>query len=306
MRVSNADEESFASRRAALTGAGRSVSIVPYSSWPFAGVELARRIERAECGLLADAASAARRRDPAAGAMALSLGGGIATWTGPGSPFNKVAGLGGAEGLDEDALENVEAEFRARGAAVQVELANLGDPSIGARLTRRGYVLVGFENVLGLPLPAAAAPTPASIEVTESGPDELAAWLDVVVAGFASADAQGASTHEEFARAVLETSVADLAASGRVRRYLARVDGRIAGAASLRAADDVAQLCGSATLPAERRRGVQTTLLGARLAAAKGCDIAVVTTAPGSRSQQNVQRLGFGLLYSRAILVRGT
>jgi hypothetical protein len=34
-----------------------------------------------------------------------------------------------------------------------------------------------------------------------------------------------------------------------------------------------------------------------------GCEVAVVTTLPGSKSQQNVQRLGFDLLYTRAILV---
>jgi hypothetical protein len=53
---------------------------------------------------------------------------------------------------------------------------------------------------------------------------------------------------------------------------------------------------------------VQTALLVTRLvdAAAEGCDIAVVTTAPGSKSQQNVQRQGFSLLYTRAVLVRDT
>ena len=63
---------------------------------------------------------------------------------------------------------------------------------------------------------------------------------------------------------------------------------------------------GAATAPAHRRRGVQTALLSARLAdaAAAGCDIAVVTTQPGSKSQQNVQRRGFDLLYTRAVLVR--
>jgi hypothetical protein len=57
---------------------------------------------------------------------------------------------------------------------------------------------------------------------------------------------------------------------------------------------------------AHRRRGVQTALLSARLAgaAAAGCDIAVVTTQPGSKSQQNVQRRGFDLLYTRAVLVK--
>ena len=49
-----------------------------------------------------------------------------------------------------------------------------------------------------------------------------------------------------------------------------------------------------------------TALLTARLAhaAAAGCDIAVVTTQPGSKSQENMQRHGFDLLYTRAILVK--
>ena len=88
--------------------------------------------------------------------------------------------------------------------------------------------------------------------------------------------------------------------------YLALRDGVIAGGASLRMTEGIAQLTGAATAPAHRRRGVQTALLLARLtdAAAAGCDIAVVTTQPGSRSQQNVQRRGFDLLYTRAVLVK--
>ena len=89
-------------------------------------------------------------------------------------------------------------------------------------------------------------------------------------------------------------------------RYVALRDGVIAGGASFRMAEGVAQLAGAATAPAHRRRGVQTALLSARLAdaAAAGCDVAVVTTQPGSKSQQNVQRQGFDLLYTRAILVK--
>jgi len=80
----------------------------------------------------------------------------------------------------------------------------------------------------------------------------------------------------------------------------------IAGGARLRMAEGIAQLTGAATAPAHRRRGVQTALLSARLAdaAAAGCDIAVVTTQPGSKSQRNVQRQGFDLLYTRAVLVK--
>jgi hypothetical protein len=51
---------------------------------------------------------------------------------------------------------------------------------------------------------------------------------------------------------------------------------------------------------------VQTALLSARLAdaAVAGCDVAVITTQPGSKSQQNAQRQGFDLLYTRAVLVK--
>ena len=54
-----------------------------------------------------------------------------------------------------------------------------------------------------------------------------------------------------------------------------------------------------------RRPGIQSALLSYRLAdaAAAGCDVAVITTQPGSRSHQNAQRRGFDLLYTRAVLV---
>jgi GNAT superfamily N-acetyltransferase len=80
----------------------------------------------------------------------------------------------------------------------------------------------------------------------------------------------------------------------------------MAGCASLRLDDGLAQLCGAATLPEFRRRGIQTAFLNRRLAeaVAEGCDLALVTTQPGSKSQENSQRQGFTLLYSRAMLVK--
>ena len=74
----------------------------------------------------------------------------------------------------------------------------------------------------------------------------------------------------------------------------------------MRLCEGIAQLCGAATLPEHRRHGVQSALLRGRLeiAGRAGCDVAVVTTQPGSKSQENVQKQGFELLYTRAILVR--
>jgi len=182
----------------------------------------------------------------------------------------------------------------------------LGDPAVGALLTRRGYTLQGFENVLGRALPVEPAAASAGVSVSPSPEGELREWLDVVVTGFASPDAQGVASHESFPREALEGVMGDLAAADGFARYLARRNGAVAGGASLRLFEGVAQLCGAATLPEHRRQGVQSALLAARLeiAGRSGCDVAVVTTQPGSKSQENVQRQGFELLYTRAVLVR--
>jgi GNAT superfamily N-acetyltransferase len=145
--------------------------------------------------------------------------------------------------------------------------------------------------------------TPPGVEVRLS--DDRAAWLDVVVDGFAHPDAEGVPAHEDVPREVIENVIADVEQAG-ATPYLAYRDGVVAGGGSVRMADGLAQLTGAATAPAHRRRGVQTALLSARLAdaARAGCDIAVVTTQPGSKSQQNIQRRGFHLLYTRAVLVK--
>ena len=272
----------------------------------FCDTALAARVERAESGLVARTGDAARGRLGDAECLAIPIGGGIASFTGANSPFNKVAGLG-FDGVPGDAeFEAVERAFARRAAPVQVELANLADPAIGGALTARGYRLVNFENVLGLDLAAPPRPVaPPGVEVRTIGEDHFAQWLDVVLDGFAHGDGQGVPSHEEFRREVVAAAERDLVAAGAVC-YLALRDGTVAGGASMRMADGIAQLTGAATAPAHRRHGVQTALLAARLAdaAAAGCDLAVVTTQPGSRSQHNAQRRGFDLLYTRAILVR--
>jgi GNAT superfamily N-acetyltransferase len=272
----------------------------------FCDTALAERIERVETQLITLGGNAARARTAQPG-FVIPLAGGVATFCEDGSPFNKVAGLGFHGVPSAGQLDEVERSFAARNCPVQVELSNLADPAIGALLSDRGYRLVSFENVLGRaidgePEPVAAAP---GVEVRRSGDEEFEAWHRAIADGFAHPDTQGVASHEEFPDDIIERAERDLAAAGGVR-YVALHDGIVAGGAGLRIADGVAQMTGAATAPAHRRHGIQTALLAARLAAAAsaGCDIAVVTTQPGSKSQQNVQRRGFDLLYTRAVLVK--
>jgi ribosomal protein S18 acetylase RimI-like enzyme len=269
----------------------------------FADVALACRIELAESRLAAALAGAA----DAPAAAIREVGGGIAALVGPGSPMNKIVGLGFAP-LDSGVLAEVEASWREREEPVRIELCALADPDVLALLAARGYQLMAFENVLGLDLLHVfdAEPLEVGVGVERVRDGTLSAWASVAVDGFAAPDGTGAVV-DEYARDVLEHVMADFARTPGMRRYLARYDGMPAGAASIRLEHGIAQLCGATTLPEYRRRGIQRALLAARIeeARAEGCELAVITTAPGSQSQANAQRRGFSLLYTRAVLIKG-
>jgi len=271
----------------------------------FCDTDLAARIERVEVQLITLSNEAARRRAGTAG-FVIPVAGGAASFAGAGSPYNKVAGLGFGGVPDAAALDEIERSFAAYGAPVQVELAHLADPAVLAMLAVRGYRLESFENVLGRALTDEPERVmPPGVEVRLSTEDESGVWLDVVAEGSVHPDTQGVPWYEEFPREAIIAAERDSAEAGDVR-YAALRDGGIVGGATMRIAEGVAQLTGAATVPAHRRRGVQTALLSARLAdaAAAGCDVAVIITQPGSKSQQNAQRQGFDLLYTRAVLLK--
>lgn len=78
---------------------------------------------------------------------------------------------------------------------------------------------------------------PDGITVRHSGTDELTAWLDVVVEGFAAPDGQGVPSHESFPREVLSRAIGALATVEGEQRYVALRDGAVAGGASMRLLD---------------------------------------------------------------------
>jgi GNAT superfamily N-acetyltransferase len=274
----------------------------------FATGSLARRIERAEASLIAESATAARQRAGGQRAFTVSVRGGIAAFVEAESPINKVAGLGFDGVPTDEEMAVLERTYAERGAPVVVELSSFADPCVGRLLTRRGYELIGYENVSGKTLeqPVAGMERDDALTIARVGPAEAAAWLDAVTTGFLNPDSyDGLPSHESYAREAIERATSDMASADGFERYVAYRHGVLAGGASFRSFEGVAQLCGSATLPGHRRKGVQTALLSHRLSEAvkRGCDVAVVTTQPGSKSQQNVQRSGFAVLYVRAILM---
>jgi GNAT superfamily N-acetyltransferase len=271
---------------------------------------LAGRIERAEATLITSLGYAVARRLGESQVIAIQLGGGAAVMPGPGSHLSKVSGLGFAP-LNEAELERVEAAFVTFRTPVRVELSSLGDPAVARMLSSRGYVLSGFENVLGRQLNHEGSTpftgTAESVSVMRTATEDTDRWVDVVKTAFAHADTfDGPTPIDATVESDLDLIFRDFAEVDGFSSYIALRDGEPAGGGSMRTYDGVAQLCGAGTLPAHRRHGVQTALLHRRVhdAARAGCDIAVVTTEPASRSQTNVQRHGFELLYVRAVLIK--
>jgi GNAT superfamily N-acetyltransferase len=277
----------------------------------FADVTLARRIERAEASMSTAMVGAAERRS-GGGAFVEPVGEGYAIYGGPGSPFNKIIGAGlEGEALDEAALERAERVFTEHGAAARAEVSVLANPNVFEAFHRRGYRFETVEHVLAITLPADASASARSRDCADvsavQGEAAARAWMDVLVDGFATPDVTATGvTGDSFPEDVLRDAFSAYDGVEGFHRYLARIDGRAAGGGGMFVCQGIGILCGAATLPRFRRRGVQAALLRRRLedAAAGGCDLAIVTTAPGSRSQQNAHRHGFSLLYARAVLTR--
>jgi GNAT superfamily N-acetyltransferase len=236
------------------------------------------------------------------------IGGGVAVYVGPHSPMNKLIGIGYEGALADPQLARIEEKFESLQAPLQAEVSALADPECSARLARRGYVLQGVESVLGRELSAdwSIESKVAGIEIAPMRDAEREAWFDADLIATLHVDTQGVPMPLP-PREELESALRPLFEAPGFLHYFARIGSEIAGTATLRIDAGIAQLCGAATLPAFRRRGVQTSLLRRRLADARaaGCELAVMTTQPGSKSQENGQRQGFSLLYSRALLVKG-
>jgi len=270
---------------------------------------LAARIDRAEarfCSRLARSATAIGGGGP----FVLPVSGGLAVYATPRSPMNKVIGLGFDGPIDPGELLVVEQRWGERNEAVRVELSILSDPAVAPALSARGYALHGFENVLAARIADTDPPSPApGITIGIAGEDQFEQWLSIAVDSFASMDGTGSAADPVLPRDELERVVREAMGAAAVpglTRYIAHLEGEAAGEAALHVEDGLALLAGSGTVPGFRGRGVQKALVARRLAdaAAAGCDLAVVVTAPGTRSQANVMRRGFELLYTRAIMVR--
>ena len=267
--------------------------------YPLLGLELAREIESAE----AEAAVACAERLAAAhgvGAGAVSsIGGGHAVYCGANSPVTQAVGLGLNGVVSKEEFDRLEEFYFSRNETVRVETCPMADGSLIENYRERGYHVSEFSNVMVRPVEkAGTVALPAGIEIQKAASGEIDLWTLTVAQGFAE--------HFPVTQEIL--SVMRLFADGKnTECYFARVDGKIAGGATLALRGRIAGLFGASTLPQFRNRGVQTALLEARMqrAAERDCELAMSIALPGSASQRNITRRGFRTLYTRVKFERG-
>ena len=265
-----------------------------------AASDLVRRLERVWAADEVARTEALGRLDPACATETFPLADGWAVLSGPGRYVNRVL----AAGLDAPVEPAQIDEFEARAATVGVppafDICDLCDAEFVAELGRRGYVETASVTGAVMRLDAGAAVEPVPGVVVEvAGPDRLAEWQAV--------NAHGWGQVEPAARRVSDLFAAARAAVGELLFIATDAgDGRPLGTASVRLTDGVATMGGMATLPAERRRGVQRALIGGRLAAAKaaGCDLLVATARTDGDSLRNLVRLGFEPTHVKRLVSR--
>lgn len=226
----------------------------------------------------------------ASGGRSLPVGGGFAHFRGAEHPLNQALGL--VEPISEAELMAVEAFL---GDPVVLELSPGADAGLWPLLAERGYRVHQFQQQLTHDLEKVEVPDPVfEIRPIRSGEWDLQSR--VVGAGFFERD-----DWQEFDPPfTTPDGVKDSL------RYLAFVDGEVAGGATLGWNDGVAMFGGDAVLPRFRGRGLQKALIRARLLAAKerGCDIATASTLPSTPSQRAYEACGFRVAYPKLEMTR--
>jgi len=261
---------------------------------PQVGVELARRLERAEVLSTVAYAEARRSLQPARGAGWLEIGGVHAVFDGVDSPLTQSFGLGVFEPTSEATLEALEKFFFQRSVPTAHEVSPLADPNTWELLSSRGYSPIEASTVLvraTTSLPGAGT-SPVSARRIEH--DELSIWARVMADGLSGES-------DDLGKMMMDLAPV-MARSEDVHCFVAERDGRPIAGGVLSVKNGMAVLGGASTIPAARRQGAQAALLQARLryASELGVDLAMLVAEPGSSSQRNAERQGFRPVYVRS------
>jgi GNAT superfamily N-acetyltransferase len=257
-------------------------------------------IERIACTWAMNAAAHARvlaTQDPSWGTEVFDLGGGQAVLCGPGLYVNRALAMGLSQPATADDFDLLEERSEAVGVEPSVDVVPTADRSVTEIAGARGYAVLRFLTTHQRPLgdDVGAGPSDLSITIEPAGGQLFDVWKEVAAEGFGAVESEARRASDAFAKAAAAVDEDGL--------LIARdaEDGRPLGCGTVTIRD------GLATLPSERRRGVQAALISHRLRIAvdAGCDLAVSSSVPANTSERNLARAGFRPLYETVTLSKG-
>lgn len=236
-------------------------------------------------------ANALARQDSSWGTETFPLAGGHVVLCGAGMYVNRAIAVGLDGPLSSAEWAQFEARCDAVGVAPCLETSPATDAGVLEQLTTRGYRLDGSKSATFYELGTAKRlPDRDPTFVIEPANDALLpVWQATSAAGWGHATPTAVKVSNAFARAAAEVDDERFVVASD------RATGQPVGCASLTVRDGVATLGAMSTMPAQRRRGVQSALIVHRLrtATALGCDLATSTAVPGGDSERNLLRHGF-------------
>jgi ribosomal protein S18 acetylase RimI-like enzyme len=237
---------------------------------------------------------------PQIGADEAEICGGHMSFAGLGSPIGRAGGMGLDRPFTAGDLDRIEEFYKSRAAPSQVDLCPLHDAEVFAIVKERGYSIHELNNVLYRKLNAAEEfpPEPAGCEIRRGTLEDADAASTVVEQAFFPGGAPEPYRGLLTPLYQMENGIT----------FIATIGGKMAscGAGLVIPEHRVFALCGAGTGVEFRGRGLQTTLLRKRMAAAAeaGCEYAVVVTQGGSPSQRNCERIGFRVAYSKVTVIK--
>lgn len=261
---------------------------------------LARRLESAEEMPQVYHAEWCQKNQPSVGAAVEEISGGHMIFAGLGSPIGRAVGMGFAAPVTAAEMNRLEHFYFSRGAPAQADYCPLSDPSLLELTKQRGYGIAELNNVLVRKLdPGEKFPARTGFTIRTGKPEEALAFSSILRRCFFPDGGEPAGFDE---------MLSPMFAFPGSLTFVAEIDGQpVATGAGLTIPEHkIVGLYGAGTLNDYRGRGLQSAMLERRIqvAAAAGCEYAVIVTLGGTTSQRNAERLGFRVAYSKATLIK--
>lgn len=214
----------------------------------------------------------------------------------PGPAFNTVKGLNSE---DDGYLEEILDFYRQKEIPLRFELTPAHTTTeLLHQLHRLGFYQSDFHSTLYMPISEVSAPADDSLSIRKMEKHEASTYADIYVQGFKM---------PVFLKDGVAQNNEVLFDQDQWTFYIASVDSEPAGIGVVFIEGRIATLAAAATLPSFRNRGIQRALIQQRIYQAyrEECNLVVGQAKFGSVSQNNMERTGMRIGYTKAIWVKG-